>query len=169
MYLDFVSTEPKPYLQRNRRFQRMETVYVPHICSPCLVVDLDAGPTCKKMVDLTQDKIFKSCAFEPSQEDMSNARHAQQKQRQKQRAKPEPMSSPTRTPSTGRKVKTLDDIGDMSDSSDEELPDVKSLLDVVDKKPEGKGKGKAVRRIMDSDVRSILATHFHVKLMMCSG
>lgn len=123
----------------------METLCVSPRLRTILLADLTIGPSCKKMVDLTQDKIFKSAAFEPSQEDMYKVRRAQEKK------KLGPPSSPIRAFSTARKIKTIDDIGNLSDSSsDDDLPDVKSLLDVVDQKPKF---GKAARRIDDSDVR----------------
>lgn len=41
-----------------------------------------AGPTCKKMNDLNQTKVFKSTAFEPEEEELEEAHRARKRARQ---------------------------------------------------------------------------------------
>ncbi|KAI0798158.1 SNF2 family N-terminal domain-containing protein [Abortiporus biennis] len=86
-------------------------------------------PTCKKMMDLGPNKTFKSSAFEPSEEDFNLAR---------------------------RKL-DLDDLLDMSDSSDEEMPDISSLIKSAQEQKSSPGpriKGKGNKVIIDSDDES---------------
>ena len=85
------------------------------------------GPTCKKMNDLSAAKIFRSFAFEPSDEELTKAARARRKQRSRV-ARDESTSddeidiaTPPPKRFTGSKI-------DLDDSSDEEMPDVADLL-----------------------------------------
>jgi hypothetical protein len=99
------------------------------------------------MIDLSQEKIFNSSAFEPSQEEVADAIRAQQMEK----SRPAPVKA-----SSHRIPNKLDDIIELSDSSEDDLPDVGSLLQRKDK---GKEKARPVKRrpltIDDSDVSGI--------------
>jgi hypothetical protein len=73
-----------------------------------------SGPTCKKMMDLTNAKTFKSSAFEPSEEELKEGLRTRRRQRTRDSSSPSPSPSP-------RKVINLVD-------SDDELPDMSQLL-----------------------------------------
>jgi hypothetical protein len=96
------------------------------LCEKCLTMSLP-GPTCKQMNDLSAAKIFKSSAFEPSDEELTGAAKARRKQRS--RVKHNEFSSdddidvatPPPKTFTGSKF-------DLDDSSDEEMPDVADLF-----------------------------------------
>jgi hypothetical protein len=106
-------------------------------------------PSCKKMVDVTQEKVFNSSAFEPSEEELAAAIRASKNKNKKPKPESRRSSSPVEVEYPIQK-KTLDDIGDITDSSDEDLPDVKSLLLRADK---GKNKPvKPTKNIIDIDV-----------------
>ncbi|KAG5651444.1 hypothetical protein H0H81_008625 [Sphagnurus paluster] len=96
-------------------------------------------PTCKKMIDLSPDKVFKSSAFEPTDEELTN--HARATRRVKGRKvsnRDVRMRSPT-------PEKTFEERG--LDDSDDDLPDVSSLMDIRPAKRQKKG-----LRIEDSDI-----------------
>ena len=77
----------------------------------------DPGPTCKKAVDFNDKHVFKSSAFEPTPEAIRNAELVEE------RAKAE---SHRATPSQANL--TVDDIMDLTDSSDDELPEPDELF-----------------------------------------
>lgn len=88
------------------------------------------GPTCKKMNDLSADKIFKSAAFEPSDEELSN--HARSKRREK-KGKSSRSEVRLRSPSP---LKSFEDF--MISDSDDDLPDVASMFEDRPKKRQKK-------------------------------
>ncbi|GLB44215.1 putative SNF2 family N-terminal domain [Lyophyllum shimeji] len=94
-------------------------------------------PTCKKMNDLSADRVFKSSAFEPTDEELTN--HARQMRHAKAR-KVSDRDVMMRSPSP---EKTFEERG--LDDSDDDLPDVSSLLD---QRPAKRQKKK---QILDSD------------------
>jgi hypothetical protein len=86
-----------------------------------------AGPTCKKMNDLSGTKMFKSSAFEPSDEELTKAAKAKRKRRSTVKHNnlssddDVDMATPPPKTFTGSKL-------DLDDSSDEEMPDVADLF-----------------------------------------
>ncbi|KAF8064022.1 SNF2 family DNA-dependent ATPase [Lyophyllum atratum] len=94
-------------------------------------------PTCKKMNDLNPDKIFKSSAFEPTDEELTN--HARATRRAKVRKVPN-RDVRMRSPSP---EKTFEERG--LDDSDDDLPDISTLLE---KRP---AKRQKRNQVLDSD------------------
>ncbi|KAG5644269.1 hypothetical protein DXG03_008754 [Asterophora parasitica] len=78
-------------------------------------------PTCKRMTDLSPEKVFKSSAFEPTDEELTN--HARATRRGNAR-KGTNRDVKMRSPSP---EKSFEDRG--VDDSDDDFPDVSSLLD----------------------------------------
>ncbi|KAG6810754.1 hypothetical protein H0H92_010463 [Tricholoma furcatifolium] len=93
-------------------------------------------PTCKKMTDLTADKVFKASAFEPTDEELTN--HAQETRRAKA-----PRKVPNRRIRSPTPEKTFEDRG--VDDSDDDLPDVSFMMDT---RP---AKRQKPNRVVDSD------------------
>ncbi|KAF9468325.1 SNF2 family DNA-dependent ATPase [Collybia nuda] len=77
-------------------------------------------PTCKKMVDLTPDKVFKSSAFEPSDEELT--KHARLKRMEKKGLSKRHSNEDIVMHSPSFDDKSLDD-------SDDDLPDVSNMLE----------------------------------------
>ncbi|KAJ2925510.1 hypothetical protein H1R20_g11584, partial [Candolleomyces eurysporus] len=103
-------------------------------------------PTCQKMTDMGDPKIFKSAAFEPTDEELTNYARSKRKQKQSSR-KWKRSYSPVKAepPSPASSIIELSD-------SDEELPDI---MDVFKKKPapskDKKGKKKMVVSSSDEE------------------
>ncbi|CAL1697769.1 unnamed protein product [Somion occarium] len=98
-------------------------------------------PTCKKMNDMRASHVFKSSAFEPSEEEFKSAT-----KRAPSRVTPSRQASssgPARK-SPAPKVHTIEDIMDLSSSSDEELPDVSTLLMRRSSSPKAKVKKNVI-------------------------
>ena len=86
------------------------------------------GPTCKKMNDLSGDKIFKSAAFEPSDEELSN--HARSKRQEKKgRSSPGVIVKSRCSPSP---FQSFEDF--LMSDSDDDLPDVANMFEDRPKK-----------------------------------
>ncbi|KAL4077807.1 SNF2 family N-terminal domain-containing protein, partial [Scleroderma citrinum] len=91
-------------------------------------------PVCKKMCDLTPQKIFQSSAFEPDREELQEAVRGAKHARRSGPSKPEPRKRAVSVDSdeeddTVPPVKTRFRGGTpLSDSSDEELPDFSQLI-----------------------------------------
>jgi hypothetical protein len=81
---------------------------------------MPAGPTCKKMMDLTPEKVFKSSAFEPSDEELTN--HARSKRMEKKALVKRHSSEDIVMGSPSFDDRVLDD-------SDDDLPDVSSMFE----------------------------------------
>ncbi|KAG6887923.1 hypothetical protein C0992_010201 [Termitomyces sp. T32_za158] len=77
-------------------------------------------PTCQKMTDLTPSKVFRASAFEPTDEELT--KHARDTRRRKGARRMSDVK--TRSPSPKA---SLDDSG--LDDSDDDLPDVSTILD----------------------------------------
>ena len=87
-----------------------------------------SGPTCKKMNDLSGDKIFKSAAFEPSDEELSN--HARTKRQEKKgRSSRGVIVKPRCSPSP---FQSFEDF--LMSDSDDDLPDVANMFEDRPKK-----------------------------------
>ncbi|OCH85007.1 hypothetical protein OBBRIDRAFT_345483 [Obba rivulosa] len=116
--------------QTNMRVEKeYETAYAKGF-RPC--------PTCKKMLDLRPASIFLSSAFEPSRDDVRDAnRRVRDRRIAEREARRRPAPEPVRAAAMDH------DIIDLSDSSDEDLPDVSQLLSEAGT---SKGKGKEVKR-----------------------
>ncbi|KAI0337147.1 hypothetical protein BDW22DRAFT_1410049 [Trametopsis cervina] len=80
-------------------------------------------PTCKKMNDMRPTAVFRVSAFQPSREELRNATRRQYRRVPKDRAKPSPQPA-----TLVKKIPSSFDIGELSDSSDEDLPDTASIL-----------------------------------------
>jgi hypothetical protein len=90
------------------------------------------GPTCKKMNDLSADKIFKSAAFEPSDEELRN--HARSKRQEKKvRSTRGSIIKSQRSPSP---LKSFEDF--LMSESDDDLPDVANMFEDRPKKRQKK-------------------------------
>jgi hypothetical protein len=101
------------------------------------------GPTCKKMMDLkSADKVFKSAAFEPTDEELRE--HTRSKWRIK-KEKTGRHDIKMRSPSPVRSISPTSSIPDIFDDSDDDLPDVAHMLDTPPKKRKEKEK---IRRNM---------------------
>lgn len=108
---------------------------------PCAVLHLSfyhhselglLGPTCKKMNDIGADKIFKSAAFEPSDEELSN--HARSKRQEKRgRSSGGVIIKSRRSPSP---LKSFEDF--LMSDSDDDLPDVANMFEDRPKKRQKK-------------------------------
>lgn len=77
------------------------------------------GPTCKKAVDFNDKRVFKSSAFEPTPEAIRNAELAEE------RVKTENHRA---TSSPARLTAASIDMMELTDSSDDELPDPEDLF-----------------------------------------
>ncbi|KAI6022956.1 P-loop containing nucleoside triphosphate hydrolase protein [Pisolithus microcarpus] len=83
-------------------------------------------PVCKKMSDLTQQWVFKSCAFEPDREELRDAASAEKRARRSERAS---KSAPLKPVIPSRPVKSRFRGGTpVGDSSEDELPDFSQLF-----------------------------------------
>ncbi|KAF8890769.1 SNF2 family N-terminal domain-containing protein [Infundibulicybe gibba] len=82
-------------------------------------------PTCKKMMDLTPEKVFKSSAFEPTDEELSN--HARAQRRAQRKPSSQTKHSKiirVRSPSPEKSWEER-----AMDSDDDDLPDVSEMFD----------------------------------------
>lgn len=80
------------------------------------------GPTCKKMMDMkSADKVFKSAAFGPTDEELRE--YARSKRRERKERDIE-----MRSPSPARSLSPTSSIPDVFDDSDDDLPDVAQML-----------------------------------------
>jgi hypothetical protein len=95
-------------------------------------------PTCKKMMDMKSgDKVFKSAAFEPTDEELRE--YSRSKWRVK-REKTSRQDIKMRSPSPVRSISPTSSIPDIFDDSDDDLPDVAHMLDTPPKKRKEKEK-----------------------------
>ena len=78
---------------------------------------MDSGPTCKKAVDFNDKHVFKSSAFEPTPEAIRNADLADERVKAAQNR-----STPAHPTASAM------DIMELTDSSDDELPEFEELL-----------------------------------------
>lgn len=93
-------------------------------------------PVCKKMSDLTQQWVFKSCAFEPDREELRDAARAEKRARRSERASKSAPLKPVIVDSDAeedkkpsRPVKSRFRGGTpVGDSSEDELPDFSQLF-----------------------------------------
>lgn len=92
-------------------------------------------PACKKMSDLTQQSVFKSCAFEPDRDEIREAARAAKRARRLERApklapvKPKAVDSDTEEDKPLRPVKSRFRGGTpLGDSSEDEMPDFSQLF-----------------------------------------
>jgi hypothetical protein len=121
--------------------------YRPCLLYPCLHIQLidcicTTGPTCKRMMDLTPNKVFKSSAFEPTDEELT--KHARAKRRRRREASGRHPAQDVRIRSPSPKPKALEDRG--LDDSDDELPDVSNMFDERPRKRRKKAAGDDVGR-----------------------
>ncbi|KAF8809842.1 SNF2 family DNA-dependent ATPase [Phlegmacium glaucopus] len=105
-------------------------------------------PTCKKMVDLkSTDKVFKSAAFEPTEEEL---REYARSGRRVKKEKASYHAIKMRSPSPVRSISPARSIPDVLDDSDDDLPDVAHMLDTLPKKrKENMQRNKAKVNILD--------------------
>jgi hypothetical protein len=140
-------------------------------------------PTCKKLVDLSSRAVFKSCAFEPSDEELRNTKRlAKSITKKPTEGTLQELSSDDDAPtnvrdsrkSKGGKLRRPGDLPELSDSSDDEMPDVRSIIaGPSPKKPTGKKRemepdsdeeeeprksGKRARVTMDDEVGHYIVT-----------
>ncbi|KAG6836974.1 hypothetical protein H0H93_016927 [Arthromyces matolae] len=93
----------------------------PPICPNNLVNA--TGPTCKKMVDLTPNKVFKASAFEPTDEELTKEAETRRASgSRKLCCRDVDMKSLSSSPAKSFEDRALDD-------SDDDLPDVSTMLD----------------------------------------
>lgn len=86
-------------------------------------------PSCKKMNDLRVTRVFKSSAFEPSEDEFRNATRRKTPRPGPSRLLSRSGPAPAKSSFDSKKpdIKSLEDIIDLS-SSDDELPDVSSIF-----------------------------------------
>lgn len=100
-----------------------------------------SGPTCKKMCDFGKNAVFLSLAFQPTSDDLKRATRRK-------------YPGPSRKPSIHAASIVLDSDGEEESSSDEDFPDISTILKnraaAGNAKDNGKGKAKA-NRVLDSD------------------
>ena len=77
------------------------------------------GPTCKKAVDFNDKHVFKSSAFEPTPEAIRNAELAEERVKTESRR-----ATPSRANMTVADI----DLSELTDSSDDELPEPEELF-----------------------------------------
>lgn len=112
------------------------------------------GPTCKKMMDLkSADKVFKSAAFEPTDEELRE--HTRSKWRRK-KEKTSRHDIKMRSPSPVRSISPTSSIPDIFDDSDDDLPDVAHMLDTPPKKR--KEKEKIGRNMIEVSISKFLTS-----------
>lgn len=87
-------------------------------------IPLNKGPTCKKAVDFNDNQVFKTSTFEPTQEAIRRAEIAEERTKAQSR------------PSTSSPTTATVDI-ELTDSSDDELPDFKDLLQQTNSQKRG--------------------------------
>lgn len=75
------------------------------------------GPTCKKAVDFNDKSVFKSSTFEPTSEAIRNADLAEER-----------MKAQSRSATPSKTLLTADEVMELTDSSDDELPDPKDVF-----------------------------------------
>ncbi|EMD32811.1 hypothetical protein CERSUDRAFT_143402 [Gelatoporia subvermispora B] len=101
-------------------------------------------PTCKRMLDLRPSFIFLSSAFEPSRDDV---RDANRRARDARIAERDARRRPATKPAPSKRAKYEVDIRELSDSSDDDLPDPSQLLSqATQTKDKGKGRAPAPAR-----------------------
>lgn len=83
----------------------------------------NSGPTCKKAVDFGDKHVFKSSIFEPTPDVIRNADLAEKRVKAQDAQNRRAMSSPALPTTSGM------DIMELTDSSDDELPTFKDLLE----------------------------------------
>lgn len=103
------------------------------------------GPKYKKMNDLRPPFVFLSAAFEPSRKEVQEAIHHSRETKKARAFAPtcRGHSSSVKTPvksSSKKSEADFESLFELSDSSDDELPDLSELL--AERKPPSKGKGK---------------------------
>jgi hypothetical protein len=129
-----------------------------------------AGPTCKKMNDLNQTKVFKSTAFEPEEEELEEAHRARKRARQ-----PAPKKSVHQSAVSSAGLSDSDSEIEVSapsrfrgatpelDSSDDDMPDFSQLFANGGKlkKKVKKAAGKKTLGPQSDDVRiTFCSLHF---------
>ena len=82
----------------------------------------DSGPTCKKAVDFSEKHVFKSSAFEPTPEVIRNADLAEERVKLREAKNRRAMSSLAHPTAANM------DVVELTDSSDDDLPSYKELL-----------------------------------------
>jgi hypothetical protein len=108
---------------RNGGYEGIQGLFVPFQSGCWLKSSFghsNSGPTCKKMMNLTPAKVFKSSAFQPSDEELEDSLRVRHRAIEPA-SSDENMRSLSPTPLPKRKVRRLDD-------SDDELPDMSQLL-----------------------------------------
>lgn len=90
------------------------------------------GPTCKKMMDLSPAKVFKSSVFEPSDEELT--KHARSKRERARKSWLKRDSSEDEDDEDDVRMGSLEpkknpSSSDLGDLSDDDLPDVANIFD----------------------------------------
>ena len=111
-----------------------------------------AGPTCKKMCDLTQKAVFRAIAFMPTEEELQAATRRNYPGPARNESRLNQASSSRKVPPA--KPKPREFVMELSDSSDDELPDPLSIIrdHKSGQKDQDKGKGKGKSRGSSDDV-----------------
>lgn len=93
-------------------------------------------PTCKKMMHLkSADKIFKSAAFEPTDEELREYARSKRRVKNEKRNRHD---IKMQSPSPSRSISPTRSIPDILDDSDDDLPDVAHMLDTPPKERKAK-------------------------------
>ena len=116
------------------------------------------------MNDLTLEKVFKSSAFQPTHEELKAATRRRHVVHSKQQPRFDSLSASV--PKQATKALSSMELPDLSDSSDDDLPDTSTLIRNLKLRASMKGKEKAVPpkqlRVAtesDDDVRTLASAH----------
>jgi len=122
------------------------------------------GPTCKKMMDLkSPDKIFKSAAFIPTDEELREYARSKRRER-KEKANGQDMEM--RSPSSVRSLSPTSSIPDVFDDSDEDdLPDVAQMLKKRKEKMQYNKSKVSIFKMPTSRILFLSWTHAICRLM----
>lgn len=97
------------------------------------------GPTCKKAVNFGDNHVFKSSIFEPTPETIRNADLAEERVKARDAQNRRAMSSPALPTAANM------DIVELTDSSDDDLPEFKELLQQSSSKKSSSSRGRVKR------------------------
>lgn len=127
---------------------------------PYSLTSANVGPSCKKMIDMSPDHIFKTAAFEPTDEELSTYARKMRKEKAHARRRADLFDVDVKMQPPSPSGSLIE----LSDSDDGSLPDVMSMF----KKPSPvkKGKKKKKSTIYSDDVSRILVSLVEISISL---